>query len=149
MALTVAVRKTGSSVARGDIVTYTGSNPAANTEWSETVPTGTMWRILSIRAQLVTDANAANRRVGITITDGTNTVLKENAESVQAASLTHNYNIAPHGSRAVADVEHYIPLPAIDNFWLPAGYVIASTTLSRQSGDDWGAPVFMVEEVAL
>lgn len=146
MALTASVRRTAGNASGGDIVTYTGSNPAANTEWSETVPSGKIWRVLAIRAALATDANAANRRVGVTVTDGTNTVFKANDESVQAASLTHNYNIASQPSRAVADVEHYVPLPFPENFLLPAGYVIASTTLLRQAGDDWGAPVFMVEE---
>lgn len=146
MALTQAVRKSGQGASGGDIVTYTGSNPAANTEWSETVPTGKLWRILAIRATLVTDANAANRRVGVTITDGTNTVFKSNDESTQAASLTHSYNIAPQEGHAVADVEHYTPLPIAQSFLVPGGFVIASTTVSRQAGDDWGAPVFMVEE---
>lgn len=147
MALTQVVRKSGGGSIEGDLVTYTGSNPAANAEWSETVPAGKLWRILAIRATLVTDANVAARRVGVTISDGTNVVYKGNDESTQAASLTHNYNIATHNSRAVQDVEHYVPLPFPEHLLLPAGYVIASTTLLRQATDDWGAPVFMVEEI--
>jgi hypothetical protein len=149
MALTQVVRKASQTGSRGDIVTYTGSDVAANVEWSETVPAGKSWRILAIRATLVTDANVANRRVGVTISDGTNVVFKSNDESVQAASVTHNYNIAPQEGHAVADVEHYTPLPIADDFKLPAGFVIASTTLLRQAGDNWGAPVFMVEEFSL
>lgn len=128
----------------GEITTYTGSDAAANVEWTETVPTGKVWRLLAIRASLVTDANAATRRVGITITDGTNTLFKANAESTQIASLTNHYNVAVQPSRAVADIEHYIPLPA--DMLLPEGCVIASVTLNRQVTDNWGIPVFLVEE---
>ena len=146
MALTQVVRKTAGGASGGDIVTYTGSDPAANTEWTETVPSGKVWRLLAIRATLVTSATVAARRAGVTITDGTNTLYKGNDESTQAASLTHNYNIASQNSRAVQDVEHYIPLPFPEDLLLPAGYVIASTTLLRDATDNWGAPVFMVEE---
>jgi hypothetical protein len=148
MTLTKSILKSAGNASGGSLVTYTGSNPAANTEWSETVPTGCVWRILAIRAQLVTDANVANRRVSVTITDvaSGNVVFKPVDESVQAASLTHNYNIAPQQGHAVADVEHYLPLPISDSWFVPAGFVIASSTLNLQATDNWGAPTFYVEE---
>jgi hypothetical protein len=146
MTLTAAVIKSASDASNGQIVTYTGSNPAGDgTEWSETVPTGRVWRILSIRATLVTDANAANRQVGVTLSDGTNVFFKSCSTSVQAASLTHSYTIAdlPGAVVASAALEHQVPLPSM---LLPAGTVIASVTTAKQATDNWGAPVFCVEE---
>lgn len=146
MALTQVVRLASKTGSRGDIVTYTGSDVAANTEWSETVPAGKMWRIQSIRNTLVTDANVANRRVCVTITDGTNVVFKTQSSSVQAASLTHAYNVTPIVGKDAADLEHVVPLPLTESFVLPAGYVIASSTLNKQATDNWGVPYFLVEE---
>lgn len=145
MTLTQAIRKTAGIAGDGDLVTYTGSDVAANTEWSETVPDGKVWRIVAIRATLVTDANVANRQVSLTLTDGTNTFFKSSSASVQAASLTHGYTFAdlPGVVVASAALEHQVPVPPM---LLPAGTVIASVTTAKQSTDNWGAPVFMVEE---
>lgn len=146
MALTQVVRKSGGMASRGEIVTYTGTDRAVNTEWTETVPSGKVWRLIAIRATLVTDGNAADRRVAVTITDGTNIVFKSTDESEQTASLTHAYNITKQTGHAVASLDHYLPLPVADAFLLPAGFVIASVTTNIQAGDNWSAPVFMVEE---
>lgn len=149
MALTLVTRLGSQTGSRGALTVYTGSDVAANTEWSETVPTGKSWRVLSIRASLVTDANAADRSVAVTATIGSSVVYSSASESVQAASLTHVYNIAPQHGHAVAALNHYLPLPVCDEFVLPAGTVIASVTTSKQAGDNWGVPVFFVEEFSL
>lgn len=145
MALTVAVRKSAGVAGQGDLVTYTGSDPAADTEWSETVPDGKVWRVLSIRATLVTDANAANRQVSVTLTDATNTFFRSSSASVQAASLTHIYTVAdlPGVVVGASSLVHQVPLPPM---LLPPGTVIASVTTNKQATDNWGAPVFYVEE---
>lgn len=149
MTLTQVIRKANQN-GRGDIVTYTGTNPANDgTEISETVPTGKSWRILSIRATLVTDGNAASRQVGLTLSDGTNVFFKSCSASVQAASLTHNYTFAdlPGVVVASAALEHQVPVPA--GMILPAGTVIATVITAKQATDGWGAPVFCVEEFSL
>jgi hypothetical protein len=148
MTLTKSILKSAGNASGGSLVTYTGSNPAAGAEWSETVPTGCVWRIMAIRAPLVTSADVANRRVCVTFEDvaSGNVVFKPVDESVQAASLTHNYNIAPQQGHAVADVEHYLPLPVSGTWLVPAGFVISSATINLQAADNWGAPTFYVEE---
>lgn len=145
MALTVGVRVSGGGASGGDLVTYTGSDAAANAEWTETVPAGKVWRLRSIRATLVTDGSAANRQVGLTLTDGTNVFFKACSASVQAATLTHIYTFAdlPGIVVAASALEHQVPVPPM---LLPAGTVIASVTTNRQSTDNWGVPVFFVEE---
>lgn len=131
-----------------DLVTYQGTNPAGGSEWNEAVPARKCWRLLAVRASLTTTATVNNRRVRVIIDDGVNTLFQSNDESVQAASLTHGYNIAPQASRPVQDVEHYLPLPSPDDLVLNAGYrVRASTLLFDGAGDDWGVPIFTVEEI--
>lgn len=149
MALTLVTRIGSQTGSRGALTVYTGSDKAAGVEWTETVPTGFSWRIFAIRASLVTSADVANRRVTVTATLSSNIVFKSTDESVQAASLTHAYNIAPQQGHAVANLDHYLPLPICCDWVLPAGTVIASVTDNLQAADNWGVPVFYVEEFSL
>lgn len=129
----------------GALRSLTGTNPAANVEIVETVPTGARWRLLSFRATLVTDANAAAREVAITFDDGT-TVYAEAAAGVnQAASLTRQYTATRGGVRGAAATGTGI-LIAIPDLRLAAGHRIATVTINRQAGDDFGAPQLLVEE---
>ena len=144
MALTQLVRKSLGTASKGDAVTLQGSDPAAGAEWSETVPTGKVWKLLAVRAALVTSAVAGNRRVSIVIDDGTNIIFAARDESVQAASLTHTYYGTLAEARAVADTDHYVQIP--DGLWLAAGYRVRSSTTLIDVGDNWGAPVFTIEE---
>lgn len=128
----------------GVIRTVTGTNPAAGAEVSETVPAGKEWRLLSIAVALVTSATAATRRPHLLIDDGTTVSYRRASNATQAASLTQNYVFAGEGPEAavrgtwVAD-----PLPSLP---LGAGYRIRTSTESIQAGDDYGAPVLLVEE---
>jgi hypothetical protein len=146
MALTQISRSGSQTGSRGDLVAYTGSDVAAGVAWTETVPAGKSWRVFAIRASLVTDATVSNRRVTVTATLASSIIFKSTDESVQAASVTHAYNIAPQQGHAVANLDHYLPLPICDDWVLPAGTVIASVTDNLQAGDNWGVPVFFVEE---
>jgi hypothetical protein len=129
----------------GALRSLTGTNPAANVEISETVPTGARWRVQSLRAALVTDANAANREVAITFDDGTNVYAEAHAGANQAASLTRQYTAAVGGVRGAAATGTGI-LIAMPSLILPAGHRIRTSTTNRQAGDDWGAPQLLVEE---
>lgn len=149
MALTLVTRLGSQTGSRGALTVYTGTDQAANTEWSETVPAGRSWRILGIRASLVTDGNAADRTVAVTFTLSSNIVFRTVSESVQTASLTHAYNIAPIPSRAVVALNHHVPLPFASDWVIPAGTIIASVTNNLQATDNWGVPVFFVEEFSL
>lgn len=149
MALTLVTRIGSQTGSRGALTLYTGTDQAAGVEWTETVPTGKSWRIFAIRASLVTSADVANRRVTVTATLSSSIVFKSTDESVQAAGVTHAYNIAPQQGHAVANLDHYLPLPICGDWVLPAGTVIASVTDNLQAADNWGVPVFYVEEFSL
>jgi len=62
---------------------------------SFTVPAGSEWTLLSLRAELISTGTAGNRQMVIEIQDSANNVLMLiQAGAVQAASTTVNYNFA-------------------------------------------------------
>ena len=129
----------------GRVRSIAGTNPAVNVEITETVPTGAQWRLLGFIAQLVTDANVANRQVTLILDDGTTTLWSSLANATQAASLTRNYNYYPWYTLPAAagtEIFGYIP----PNLLLPAGFRIRTSTASLQVTDNWGAPQLLVEE---
>jgi hypothetical protein len=130
---------------QGAMRSLAGTNPAAGAELSITVPDSTRWRILAMRASLVTSGVAATRQVHLQITDGTTVVMDLPAVTTQIASLTRVYNAVASGfGQALADTQIYLPLPM--NLYVAAGWTIVTLTTLLDVGDDWGAPQLYVEE---
>jgi hypothetical protein len=129
----------------GAIRSITGTDPAANTEVSETVPTGARWRFLSLLVTLVTDATAATREVALTADDGTNAHCRIPATQSQAASLTRRYTFTQATPLAGLNQDATIPamFPAL---LLAAGHRLVTVTTARQATDNFGAPQYEVEE---
>ena len=130
---------------QGNLRSVTGTDPAAGSECSDTVPANARWRLISWRAALVTDANVATRQVHLVIDDGTLILANYPAGTTQIASLTRNYNGLDIGVvPALTDVEIYIPtnFPVL----LAAGSRITTVTTSIQATDNYGAPQMLVEE---
>lgn len=128
----------------GTLKVVTGSDPAAGAECSDAVPAGKVWRLIGMLYTLVTDANAATRRLHITLDDGT-TVFKRHASNAsQAASLTQNYSLGgSQAGTAVLDLFVTDPFPTTD---LPAGAQIKTVTVNKQAGDNYAAPKYYIEE---
>jgi hypothetical protein len=128
-------------------VTVVGSDPAANTEFSQTVPAGELWLLLSVSVALVQGATQTPQPV-LTITDGTNTIYQSyGATGAQAVSTTCQYNWAVGLTLAAlvgatTGVKAVAPLPA--DLLLEAGSVIASSTVGKGANSNYGAPVFRV-----
>lgn len=129
----------------GALRSITGTDPAANVEISETVPTGARWKLHAIALTLVTDATAADREVILTFDDGTTVYYAAAPAANQAASLTRRYSAGRGGVRGIslAGLEIAIALP---DLWLPAGHRIRTATTGRQATDNFGAPQLLVEE---
>lgn len=129
----------------GMLRSITGSDPAANAEISETVPTGARWRLISMRAVFVSDANITSRRVAFVEDDGTNNFLQLRAEADQTASLTGTYTFASNGNSSFGtNVVQHITTPIMG--MLPAGARIRTITVNIQTTDNWGPPQLLVEE---
>jgi len=129
----------------GVLRSITGSDPAANAEWSETVPTGARWRLLSVLAIMVADANVANRNFRIIIDDGTNNLIRIGSNYNQTAGNTVGYTIGAFGFIGSLNFDP-MPVPLPPNIVLLAGWRIRSETSARQVGDNWAAPQLLVEE---
>lgn len=125
--------------------TIVGTNPAAGAEISESVPTDARWRLVGTRFQLVTDGTVINRRVQVSIDDGVNVQLHTGATDVQVAGETKTYNAGAWGAwQADVSNQRWLALPP--DIELLGGYRIRTDTLNLQAGDDYGAPVLLVEE---
>jgi len=129
----------------GVLRSITGTDPAANVEISETVPTNARWRVHAIQFTLVTDANAANREVALTFDDGTTVFARVPSGFTHVASTTVVYASAHHLPRftLAQDTTKNFPLPRID---LQGGFRINTVTTARQATDNYGAPQLLVEE---
>jgi hypothetical protein len=123
----------------------TGTNPGAGIEIIETVPTNARWRLLSIAASLVTDATVTNRLPSLVLDDGASIYARIPAAAVQVASLTTLYTWAVGAvNNAVATSVSAAPAP--QGVMLMGGHRIRTLTANIAGGDDWGAPVYVVEE---
>ncbi len=128
----------------GRIRSITGTDPAADTEISETVPDRRRWRILTIYLILVTDANVADRIPNLIIDNGTTSLYILPSDTAHTASLTRHYNYSTQPvPQFLSDIIFHLPLP---HLILPAGYRIRTTTTNKQVGDNYSAPQLLVEE---
>lgn len=120
------------------ITTIASSDPAANTEHSVTVTTGQIWEVTSLQFSLVTDANAANRRVVVTFDDGTTVFAKASAGAAQVASTTIAYTFATGSQSQAALVNTDLQVALPSGLFLPGGYRIKTVTANLQAGDNYG-----------
>lgn len=130
---------------KGCTQSITGTDPAANAEVSETVPTNARWSVKAITVTLVADANAANRTVTLIIDDGTNEIARFVARTAQTATQTikyhfGKYNILP--TDTTTDIYVYADLPKE----LMQGWRMRTSTANLQATDNYGAPQMHVEE---
>lgn len=115
------------------------NSPAVASGFTITPNTASGWLIRSLRFQLVTDANVADRAVMLSQTDGSNEYLRTAAVAVQAASLTRVYSAQP-GTQAPGAVGTFIGIHApADGFWLPNGHSLIVTIENVQAGDQISA----------
>jgi hypothetical protein len=122
-----------------------GTNPAAGVEISETTPVGARWRLIGLRASLVTSAVVGNRRVVLDFDDGINAHVSVGSAVDQPASTTRIYTFTAAGSDAatVTGTDIRIAIPHVP---LLAGHRVRTRTSGLDAGDDWGQPIYSVEE---
>ncbi len=132
---------------RGRLRVVTIAVPAAGADWIQTVPTGKIWKILSVAGLLTTGVGVANRVVYLAFDDGTNGYCQVPSNFVHTASLAKVYTGAfgvPEESSQVTIVNRItIPIPPM---LMPAGHRIASVTVNIQAADAWTAIFLLVEE---
>jgi len=123
----------------------TGTDPGAGAEISESVPTGARWRLIAIRALLVTDATVANRAPILLIDDGATTFFASDPPEVQVASGSWSW-VYGAGLGRQTGVNGVRTWAFPNNMILRGACRIRTQTTNLQAGDNWGAPQLYVEE---
>jgi hypothetical protein len=122
-----------------------GTDPAAGSEISETVPTNAYWRLQTVAFSLSTSATAANRSVNLRIDNGTTTVAYVIPGQLQIASLNRIYSYGA-GFPLAAPLASYLLQPLPYGLILAPGWRIQTETDLLQAGDNFCAPLMSVEE---
>ena len=132
-------------VSPGHMRTLIGADPAVAAEAADIVPANAIWGLTSYSIELVTDANAANRVVGLQLRNGSSVFGLWPSPDAQVASLTERYSWGP-GAATVANVgtAHGIAIP--NGSSLVAGETFGTSSVNLQAGDNFGAPIFKVAE---
>lgn len=122
---------------RGALRTIQNTITPAGSDWIEQVPLGRTWRLMGVRARLVTSATVATRSVVFNITDSASRLVMIVLPQVtQAASLTIDYTLKDTGfvgnsNPAIADV----PMPS--EVYMGPNAAIQSVTTNLQATDQW------------
>ena len=128
----------------GRLRSITGTLPATGTEISETVPSRLHWILHSLRFGFTTDTNVADRRVTITLTDGTNFLLRLTLSNTQPANTSRSHTFAHFSTNeSLANQKLFYPFPPLP---LITDFVLSTSTTNIQAGDHYTAPQLLVEE---
>lgn len=125
--------------------TATSADPAAGAQMAVvTVPSGVRWRIESVKATLVCDANVADRTICVEITDGTTVKEIITFPAYGAANGTYVVTFARMGNDNGV-IKGYVSsrLPDLD---LPAGWTIRMWVSGLQAGDNLTATEYTYKE---
>lgn len=148
--------ESGPGGGEGNFRTVTGANPAAGAEASDAVPAGALWKLLAYSIVLVTDGTGANRIVNLVADDGAVTNrygLIYGGATAHTATLTRTHMFKDGSDNqgddnlSFADTQTMLlrSKPLFKNMLLP-GDVLRTNTTAMVAGDDYAAPIFMVEE---
>jgi len=129
----------------GHIRSITGTDPAAGSNISETVPTGALWRPISVKFTIVCDATVISRGIILVFTDGTNELFRTFTNSTVPAGTTLTASFADIGTVATGLSNANMGVFSSATL-LPAGFTIATSINNLQAGDNLSAPQLLVEE---
>lgn len=129
-----------SKLEHGDgFAAFTVAQPAAGADWSFTVPTGLCYKFETLFFTLTTSAVVANRVLRLQITDGTNIVWEGGSISSYVASGVYRFGIARMSPQATAAANGQIQLIYLPEIWIPAGYVLQTSTVAKDVADQYSA----------
>jgi hypothetical protein len=127
-------------------VVKVGSNVAANTEFSETVPAGETWELVAVTVSLAQGATQTPLPI-LVIDDGTTVVFESfGSTTVQATSTTTQYTWAPGHPLtgqvgATTNVHSTGPLPL--GMVLGGGWRIRSSTIGIGANSNYASPAIL------
>ena len=136
-------------VATSALLQANGTNPAANTEITETVPAGKFWELISFSVALVQGITQTPQPI-LQLDDGTDVIFESfGSSAVQAVSTTCRYTWAPGlpltgQVGATTNVHSTGGLP--EGLILGPGYRIKTLTIGIGANSDYGAPSLLYVE---
>jgi hypothetical protein len=131
---------------QGILHSVVGGVPAAGVDWNVNVSTNARWRLISLVARLTTSATVANRTPSLFLRDASaNGIFDSPQITPQAASLVVAYSWGD-SCAAVATVGGVANAPLPGNCYLAQNMQIFSSTPGIQAGDQWTAPVLLIQE---
>lgn len=130
----------------GRLRVIVGTDPAAGWQIMETVPAGARWRLLALTATLATSAVVIDRMVMLRLDDGVQTWWMSVPSFLHPAGFIAPYNFAIGVPARVSAPPGYIQDALPDRITLAAGWRFRTDTVNMDAGDNWGAPVYYVEE---
>lgn len=129
------------------ILKVTGSDPAANTEFSVTVPDGVFYRLIAVTVSLVQGATQTPQPA-LVVDDGVDTLFESfGATAAQAVSTTCRYTWGvglPISGLVGATTAVHAVAGIPDRLVLGPGYRVRSNTTGIGANSDYGAPVLFV-----
>lgn len=130
----------------GLLRTISGSNPSAGSGASIQQQANAVWRLRSFKVTLVTDANAGDRNLHLSIENATDNIQEFYGAIVQPASTTRIYFFLPLGAvpPALNGNEIIVNMPA--DLLIGSESVIQTLLENAKAGDDFGAPIASVEQ---
>lgn len=132
----------------GFIYLVTGTDPAAGSEVSETVPTNARWKLRGFICTLVTNATAATRNMSTIVDDGSTAFFKSRLTGGFSNSQSRTaYFLPGYESTDFTFINNeYALVPLLPDLLLFQGWRVRTSTTNLQAGDNYGAPVLLVEE---
>lgn len=130
----------------GALFSNTVGAPGPGTEWSQTVPIGARWRIVSTRSIFTTSVAVALRAPRVQITDALNNVLYQACiVGTIPASTAASITMSDTGAYTPGDALSFtIPMPV--NMTLLQGWTIRTLTQNMQAADQWSSIFQLIEE---
>jgi hypothetical protein len=115
------------------------SQPAPGADWVFSAPGDVYWRLVSLRAQLVTNATAGNRVAHLQLVDQTGNIAWDTVCGNATASGTWTYNLmSSRGSELDngSPFSNYFGVP-FPNAWYPPNWKIKPATTGLLGTDQW------------
>lgn len=144
------VRGVRSSIS--ELAQINGTDPAANTEVSVTVPAGRQWELLTVSIVLAQGLTQTPQPL-LVIDDGADVIFEMfGSSAAQAASTTCRYTWAP-GLGLTGQVGTGVNVHSVaalpDGLLLSEGFRIRTSTLGIGANSDYGAPSLYVVQYGL
>jgi hypothetical protein len=130
----------------GKLKIISGTDPAAGADPTLVADANTRWRIITVKAELVTDATVATRQARLELVVGGNTMFTVWSQVTHAASIDNTYFWYPGGPDRSAAISNTINTGLPIEILMSGANQLQIQTNNLQAGDNWSAITAYIEE---